>query len=178
TAWYRLQRRLRMLPISAVQTGSSVLTVSLMVGWAFVSPTIWALVVPMAFASIIQVALSHFLLRDRRDRIGIYRPEASQILSFGGWIFFSSSLAFLAGTTDKLFMARLGMVELGIYNIAFMLATLPTQLLLRLGMSVIFPAYASVKEDPERFAQVFHKIRLPLVLVGSFATAGLIGAGR
>lgn len=178
TAWYRLQRRLLMLPISAVQTGASILTVGLMVVWAFLSPTIWALVVPMAIASIVQVVLSHVLLRDRPDRVGLHRPEAAQILSFGGWVFFSSALAFLAGTTDKIFLARLGMAELGIYNIAFMLATLPTQLLLRLGMSVIFPAYASVKDNPERFAKVFHKIRLPLVLVGSFATAGLIGAGR
>lgn len=178
TGWYRLQRRLRMLPIAAIQTGASLLTVILMIGWAFVSPTIWALVVPVAISALLQMLFSHLFLRDRPDRLGLYRTEASEILSFGGWIFFSSALSFLASTTDKLFLARLGMAELGIYNIAFMLATIPTQLLLRLGMSVIFPAYASVKQDPARFAAVFHKIRLPLVLMGSYATAGLVGAGR
>ena len=179
TAWFRLQRRLRMAELSIVQTGASVLGTAAMIAWAWASPSAWALVVPSVIYAGLLTAASHLMLRDRPDRFGYDREAAGELFGFGGWVFVSTALTFLANSADRfLFAGTVSMAELGIYNIALSLATMPTAVLLRLGMSVVFPALAEVKEQPERFARAFAKVRLPMVLFAGYAAAGLAASGR
>ena len=179
TAWARLQRRVRLAELSVIQTVIAVVSTLGVIVWAWVAPSAWALVVPSLLGTIVSVAVSHFLLRDRRDRLG-WDPESARMLfGFGSWVFVSTALTFCANSADRfLFAGLVDMGELGVYNIALSLATMSTLVLLRLGMSVVFPALATVKDDPERFARVFKKVRLPMVLFAGYAAAGLIGSGR
>ncbi|MEL7237502.1 MAG: hypothetical protein AAGK78_01465, partial [Planctomycetota bacterium] len=94
------------------------------------------------------------------------------------------------GSSDKLVFLKLYRPEdLAVYQIAFMLATLPTMALLKVGVRVVFPAYANVAQDinlesggvnpdvAQRFQKVFSRVRTMLLLAGGFAVTGLIAAG-
>ena len=178
TAWARLQRRMRLAEVSVIQTLVNVISVGGVIAWAYVSPTAWALVIPSVLAGLFLTVISHFLIRDRRDAFGWDPAAARALFGFGSWVFVSTALTFFANSADRfLFAGMASMTDLGIYNIALSLATMPTLVLLRLGMSVVFPALAAVKDEPERFARAFGRVRLPMMLFGGYAAAGLIGSG-
>ena len=179
TAWARLQRRVRLGELSVIQTCTALFGTLGVITWAYFAPSAWALVVPSAAAALLTTVISHRLIRDRRDRFGWDAEAARTLFGFGSWVFVSTALTFCANSADRfLFAGVVSMADLGTYNIALSLATMSTLVLLRLGMSVVFPALAAVKEDPERFARVFAKVRLPMVLFAGYAAAGLIGSGR
>ena len=179
TAWARLERRVRLGELSIIQTATAVLGTLGVIVWAYFAPSAWALVVPSVVAATVTVVVSHALLRDRRDRFGWDPESARELFGFGSWVFVSTALTFLANSADRFFFAgTVTMAELGTYNIALSLATMSTVVLLRLGMNVVFPALAAVKDDADRFARVFAKVRLPMTLFAGYAAAGLIGGGR
>ena len=190
TAFYRLHRRLRFKELTILEVGRMVLTCGGMLTWAYFSPSVYALIVPPVLAIAIEALVSHFLLPDRRDKFGWSSEAATEALNFGGWIFLSTALLFLAGSSDKLVFFKLYTPEdVAVYQIAFMLATLPTMALLKVGVRVVFPAYANVAQDinlddgrvnPDvaaRFQKVFTRVRTMLLLGGGFAVTGLIASG-
>ena len=179
TAWARLQRRMRLAEVSIIQTLVNVIGVGGVIIWAAFSPSAWALVVPAVLSGLFLTVVSHFLIRDRRDAFGWDPTAARELFGFGSWVFVSTALTFFANSADRfLFAGMASMTDLGIYNIALSLATMPTLVLLRLGMSVVFPALAAVKDDPARFARAFRRVRLPMMLFAGYAAAGLVGSGR
>ena len=151
TAFFRMNRRMRLRELTLLEMVRTTLQSILMILIAWRWPTIWALLIPMLAGIMFEAAVSHVLLRDRRDRFGWDWADARILFTFGKWIFISTLLTFVANSSDKLIFAKVfSLEELGIYYIALVLATIPTQALLKVGQKVVFPAYAQVAQSLQR----------------------------
>lgn len=148
TAFFRMNRQLRMRELTLLEMTRTTLQSVMMVAIAWYWPTVWALVIPMLSGILFEAIVTHFLLlSQRRDGFGWDRDCARLLFGFGKWVFFSTLLTFVANSSDKLIFAKVfTFEELGIYYIALVLATLPTQALLKVGQKVVFPAYSQVAQ--------------------------------
>jgi O-antigen/teichoic acid export membrane protein len=130
------------LAVGAISSANAILL-------AYLSPTIWALVVGGVAGSAIPMVASYFLLPDIKQRFYISKQYAWDIVGFGKWIFVSSIVYFLSNNYDRLYFAKVVPLELlGIYGIARSISELLGLVALRLGNFVIFPFIASHENMP------------------------------
>ena len=171
------KRRLALRRLTLLELGTQALAIVTMVVWALIHPTIWALVVGSLVAPAAKAALSHFVLPGERCRFRWETEAARSLFRFGRWIFLSTALTFLVLQGDRLVFGKLLPLSLlGVYNIAVMMAMVPTNLNAQLGASVVFPAYSNVARSGGQLAAVFQKSRSPMVMVGGLLSASLIAA--
>ena len=118
-------------------------TAVLIIFFAYMSPTIWSILISGLFAAVFRVGLSYLLPR-ARNWFEWNRVHVREIFSFGKWMFLSSLLSFLCMNFDKLYLAKtIPLATVGIYAIARTIADLPAFLAGRLGYSLIFPMVSS-----------------------------------
>jgi O-antigen/teichoic acid export membrane protein len=121
--------------------------------------------------------LSHAALPGISHGFHLDREALASLFGFGRWIFVSTLLTFFAGQSDRLIFGKMIPMDLfGVYGIASLLATLPTQAIEKLGGSVAFPAYARLAARGE-LGTLFARVRLPLLLGGAALVSGLIACG-
>lgn len=143
---YLLQRRLHFAQSSLFDLGVDAIGAILVVGLAWLSPTIWSLILANILTMAIRTGAS-YLLPDARNWFAWNREHAREIIHFGKWIYLSSLLAYLCASFDRLFLGQsIPLALLGIYGIARNVADLPAILFARLGHSVVFPVVAANKE--------------------------------
>ena len=139
-----LQKRLQIGRLNAFDMIMSVVSSAAFVLFAYLSPTIWALVFGGLFGSAVTMIGSYFLLPDIRQRFYLSKRFSWEILHFGKWIFVSSIVYFLSTNFDRLYLAKVIPLQvLGVYGIARSLSELLGQVVLRLGNYVLFPLIAS-----------------------------------
>ena len=153
TARALLQRRLAFRTTGAIEVASyafgyAVPTLTLAVsGYG-----VWSLVT----GAIGQVAVSSgvAMLLTRHSLRPTFRVEPHRrLLGFGFKVSGISVLEFLGSALDTLVIGRFGTVaQVGIYNRAFMLASLPTYQVQHGIAKVLFPVLSSGRSDPAAFA--------------------------
>jgi O-antigen/teichoic acid export membrane protein len=149
---------------------AQLLSGSVMVIWAWLSPTVWALIAGPTVWSAVRMAWSHFLIPGRRDRFA-WEPAAVQALwRFGRWVWIASLLTFLAAQSDRLILGKILTLQmLGVYGLAASMSELPRSLALSVGSNVIFPASAqlAILPRPELRARILrHRWGLLLAMAG------------
>ncbi len=141
TAEFTLNKELSFRKLVLFQTSFQAFSIISVIIWAYLSPTIWALVGGNLIAAFSHMIWSHFLDPRFKNRFAFDREAAESIFRFGQWIFVSTAMTFLANQSDRLMLAKLFSFEmLGIYTIAYTLSDIPRQVLMYLNGSVIFPA--------------------------------------
>lgn len=186
TAVHQVQRHLRLERLTILDVTAQAVGLAVTVLLAFWhraafgpnDPTaVWAIIGGTLVSSLTRLALSHTYLEGVRNRLCLDRESARRLFTFGRWIFVSTLLTFLAGQSDRLIFGKMIPMEiLGVYSIALMLATLPTQAVLKLGTSVVFPAYSRLASRDD-FKVLFWRVRLPLLVGGAALVTGLVAAG-
>ncbi|MDD5330463.1 MAG: lipopolysaccharide biosynthesis protein [Sulfuricella sp.] len=122
----------------------------------------WALVGGVVTGKLFSVWISY--------RLHPYRPRFTlaarqDLFHFSKWLFFSNLVLFLQNKSADFILGRtVGAYGLGIYNVAFEIAALPSTELISPLNRVAFPAYSRLAEDlPElrrKFLEVFGVIAL------------------
>lgn len=154
------------------------IAVAVMVTWAFFSPTVWALVAGRLAGSTAELVLGHALVPGPRDRLGWHKAFLGALFGFGSWVFFNTMLGYLSDYVDRFALGRvLSAQQLGVYQIAVMVAGLPFLLMLELGASVVFPTFGRARDAGRDLVQIYHRIRIPIAVVGAVLVAGLFGGG-
>ncbi|MBX3272368.1 MAG: oligosaccharide flippase family protein [Sandaracinaceae bacterium] len=177
TKLFTLNRALSLGRIEVIQIGSQAAGMITMVVWALISPTVVALVSGTLVSGAVKLVMTHLYLPGANNRLRWDREAAKELITFGRWIFVSTLLTFLAGQSDRLVFGKLvPMDRLGVYSIGMALATLPSDVVARLAMQVVFPLYSRVHEG-EGFGELFQKSRLPILVGAGWACAGLIAGG-
>lgn len=176
TGIFAANRNLAIGRITMLELFSQAVAVTVMITWAYLYPTVWALVAGAVVAATMKMLLSH-LLWDGRDRIGWDPAAARSLIQFGKWIFAASAVNFLAQQGNRLLLGwYLVMSELGIYAVAYHLADSARGVVSRLTHAVMFPAFSrTFRDNPARVRHVYYKARLvsdSLLLPG----VGLIAA--
>ncbi|CAN5185381.1 lipopolysaccharide biosynthesis protein [soil metagenome] len=167
TSRFVLQKRLELRRLSIFEVVVAVVVLVAHVGFALLTPTIWALVYGGLTSAAAVMIGSYFLIPGMRHRFRINWTYSRQMMAFGKWIFVSSIIYFLAMNFDRLYMAHsVALVTVGIYSIARSLADVLNLLIARIGALVIFPMIAAAEHSrSELRARLLHT--RPRVLLGA-----------
>ncbi|SDE37776.1 Membrane protein involved in the export of O-antigen and teichoic acid [Salipiger thiooxidans] len=146
---------------------------------AWVTGSVWALVLSGLIAAVTEVAINSLFLPGERNRFRWEPAAASELVTFGKWIFLSTVCGFFFSQGDKILMGKyLSLDLLGIYNIGYFLAAFPMLLGSMVTRRILIPIY---RETPPRESRAnFLRLRkmrflvtlVLMVLVGGFAIVG------
>ena len=158
TALFTLKRKISLGKLTVFELGIQLISLSVMLIWAWFDRTIWALIVGNLVSELLRMVMSHRLVSGTHNRFAWEQKAIADIFSFGKWIFASTSMTFLAAQADRLILGKLLSFQLlGIYNIAFIFADLPKMVMTRIGNQVIFPVISRQADLPR--ASLRKKIR-------------------
>ena len=121
--------------------------------WAFVSPTVWALVAGMAVGRFSGVALS-YLLHPFRPRFCLQHWR--ELWGFSGWAVAYNFVNRMAYRVDHFLIARFSnLTSVGFYSNAQMLAMLPTQEIVWPVTRALYPGFSSMLQDKARLRAAY-----------------------
>lgn len=138
---------------------------------------VWALVGGAIFEVIIS-----FMIVKPRPKPTFNKNIFKDIISHSKWITSSGIFSYLFANGDNIVVGRvLGTSSLGIYDMAYTIALLPTTELAEVMAKVTFPVYVQFAEDKKRLRRAYMKTTvtiaaatLPLVLLFIFFPKELI----
>lgn len=162
-----LQKRMNFARLNIFTLVVAAISSVIFILFAYLDPTVWALVLGGVAGSAMSMIASYFMLPDIKQRFHIYKQYAWEIVSFGKWIFIGSIVYFLSNNYDRLYFAKVVPLELlGIYGIARSISDLLGSVALRLGNFVVFPFIAShEKMSRESLRQQLISIRWKSLLL-------------
>lgn len=178
TKFFTANRHLQMARIVVLDLASQVAGLIVMIVWAYVDRSMWALVAGGLVTSTGKMILGHVLLPGDKNRFCWERAAARELFAFGRWIFVSTLLTFLVMQSDRLIFGKMIPLSLlGVYSIALMFATLPSIVAGYVGNQVVFPLYSRIHHSGEDLLPVFRRTRWPAMLLGGTVLCVLITAG-
>ncbi|MBR9650564.1 oligosaccharide flippase family protein [Thalassovita aquimarina] len=141
-------RHLRAGRVTLIDIGVQVVGLIVAVTAAWITGSVWALVISGIASAVAQVVfLAHFL-PGNPNRLRWEKRAADELIHFGKWIFLSTICGFFIGQSDKLVIGKyLSLDEFGVYNIGFFLASFPLLLGGMVTRKVLIPIY---RENPPR----------------------------
>ena len=179
TAVFTLNRRLDLRKLTFLQLSYQGVAVVIMVAWAVQWKTVWALIGGRLIADVFYAVVSHKVIPGYRNKFHWDKRHARELIHFGKWIFISTVLTFLAQQSDKLIFGKMVTLEtLGVYWVAFNLASLPIAGIYRIGDQVAFPAYSEKAREGAGMEETFWRIRNPLLVMGGAVLGVYLVAGR
>lgn len=135
-------RHLRIGRLTLVEILAAFLGVVITIALSALMRSAWALVIGLVLGAIIKIVLAARLLPGQPNRLHWDRDAASELISFGKWIFPSTVVGFAISQGDKAILGKyLTLRELGIYNIAFFFASFPNLLGQAVIGRVMIPIY-------------------------------------
>lgn len=170
-------RHLDVGQLTRVELISQVLGLVATVLLAVAMRSVWALVLGGVLGSVIQVLLIKALLPGIDNRFRLEAAALAELRRFGPWIFLSTICGFLVFQGDRLILGRyLSLHDLGIYNIAAMLGTLPMTLGLAVAGRLFLPLYreappAASPDNAARVARLRARVRFALMVIAAVLVA-------
>lgn len=151
------RRHLRLGKLTAVDLGTQVISVGVMIGWAWYYPTVWALVGGTLIAGVVRVVMGMLVLDGAWNWFGWDVEAVAELLSFGKWIFLSSAAFFVGTQMDRLLLGKwVGPGMLGVYSLAVMMSALFVDLNRRLARNVVYSAVSRIfRQQPHRLGEVY-----------------------
>lgn len=181
TSLLTFSRHMGVKRLFAVDFSTQLVSLAVTVSWAYVRPSVWALVAGTLVSNLYRLALSHHprTMPSIRNRFTLHGDSLQHILKFGKWIFLGSAFYFFASQADRLVLGRLvTMATLGIYSIAFQISEVPRSVIGAFSTRVGFPFVSRLIHLPmPEFRLRFLKYRLYALLAGSFLLSLMVVFG-
>lgn len=180
TARYSLNRKIHLGRVTLLELGQQASSITFMVVWAALNPSIWALVCGGVFGACVRTLFSHWLLPGIRNRWHWDRDAARSLISFGKWIFLSTALGFLANRGDRLILgAAMSQAELGVFSVAAILAHSPVRIAGQISMKVLLPLYSRLSDaGPGNLSREIGKTRLRMTVLASLGLSVIALGGE
>ena len=141
---------------------------------AFGLRSYWALVAGSVTSQVLSALIS-YRLHPFRPRLTLFARV--DLMHFSKWIFLSSLIGFIAGkSTDFILGRTVGSHGLGIYNISWEIASMPSSELIAPLNRAIFPVYARLSGDLAALRSRFISVFGIICLVGIPMSFGLFAA--
>lgn len=174
TALATLNKHLRLGRLTMLELSSQIVSLTVMISWALVHPTAWAMVAGGLASAAYKMVASHRIVPGHRVRMTWNRECAGELIRFGKWIFLSTLFTFLALNLDKLILGNvLTLDQLGLYSIALVFGRVALHVTGRLGGTVLFPVYSKYQHDTARMMSVALRAREVVLWVGLAVCLGL-----
>lgn len=125
--------------------------------------SVWALVLGTLVQPIMANVLMRHYLPGPRNRLEFERDSARDILKLGKYLFFSTIATYVIKQGDRAVLGLFIPVDLlGVYGIAFALATMSITLAEKLSSSIVFPLYRErhPQDAPENWAKMVRARRM------------------
>ncbi len=172
------ERHLRLGRIALIEISSQVGATFIMLGWALLWPSVWALVAGGLSGAVVRTGLGHLILTGHNPRPGWDKEAARDLLRFGRWVFLSTLLTFFVNHADRLiFAAKIPIALLGVYSIALVVSTMPTMAMRSITSKVMFPLFSRANATPGELAEVFRGSRRLHMVLSGWMLSGFIGGG-
>ena len=158
---------------------SQVLSLLGMLVWAYLSPSVWALVFGAIVNSISIVILSHVFFPGEKNRFRFEMEGVREIIGFGKWVLLSSLVTALLNQGDRLIFGTLISAEmLGIYSIAVFLAAAVSDAFMTLNQRVFFPYFSELsRSNAQSIKGAYYKVRMYMDAVYCFSAGFLFSFG-
>ncbi|WP_435140398.1 oligosaccharide flippase family protein [Pseudopelagicola sp. nBUS_19] len=154
------------------------LVAGILVAW--MTGSVWALVVGTIFSTTIQLILSSFILPGELNSLRLEKSASWEMIHFGKWIFPSTVAGFLISQGDKIILGKfLSLAALGVYNIGYFLASFPLLLGSMVVHRVMIPVYREKPpSETQGNATALSRMRIGIsaglfALLFGFATLGV-----
>jgi O-antigen/teichoic acid export membrane protein len=150
---------------------TAIVTVTVMLTWAYYSPTAWALVAGALAAELTQLTLSWVILPGPHPRFGWDSRAFKALVNFGKWIVLSTLIGFLSMHFLKFFLPKFVPAGLfGLFGLATICANVPNRFVNHLSNWVLIPLFAEYNRNPDidlnkRSRPAFHKVMPAFVLI-------------
>jgi O-antigen/teichoic acid export membrane protein len=163
-----LTRHMGVGRLSALELFSQLVQFVVTIVWAWIQPTIWALVAGRIISEAARTIVSYWMLPEIRPRFTWDKECVRILVNFGRWILVGTSLTFLALQSDRLILAKLVSFQLlGVYGVAFALSDIPRQIILQFCSRIGFPFLSKFSGQPRtEFRSILLKYRLPVLSAG------------
>jgi len=165
TSLHLLNQRLEIRRLIFLDLTAQTIGLVVMIVWAYLDRSVWALVSGGIVSALLRAALSHMLLPGHLNRFR-WDPSASkELFRFGRWIFVSTATMYLAAQADRMILGKLfSFGLLGVYTIAITLAEFPKQVIITLSGKIIFPLATHYAVRPRiEFKKMVLEKRRPLL---------------
>ena len=179
TSIHTLHRRMELGKLSLYELALQISFFATLIVLVYFYPTIWSLAIGGAIAGIYKAVSSFWLIPGYTNKFTWEKEAVKEILSFGKWMFAASGLMFAAEQADRLVLAKLLSFQvLGIYTVAYTLASIPKEVIRQLSNKVIFPTISKNRDLPRTSlrAKILKQRRLILLGCGAIL-AGLVTVG-
>lgn len=174
-----LLRRLQPRLITLVGVAAQATGILSMIGFAQLSPTVWALLCGMLVNNAVLLLASHLVYPGPAMRPEWDRGVADRLWHYGKWLIGSSAFTFVARSADKLILASLlPAAAFGIYTIALIWVEAGRLLIARLIDRVGFAAMSEVlRTRPDEVRRLFGRFQavIDLFCLAAFLAALLGG---
>jgi O-antigen/teichoic acid export membrane protein len=172
TCRFILQKRISLERLGRFEISMALVSLVAHLTLAWITPTIWALIIGGLISAAIATIGTHFLLPGVKNRFSWNRVYVWEIVHFGKWVFLSSILYFAALNVDRLYLAKLlPLAALGVYGIARSFSDMLTQFVTKFGNLIIFPLVAASSHEGEQLRKRLARSRLKLVMASSAGVA-------
>lgn len=174
------KRNLQMNKVVQVELLSQVGSLIIMIVWAILHRSVWALVAGSVSVVVFKVILSHLYLSGIRTKLHWDREIFWDVFHFGKWIFLTSIMGFLALNGDRLLLGgMISAAEMGQFGIALFMANAVSLMAKKIISSVAFSALSEViRKRPADLKKVYYQLRLPVDVILLFATGFLVSSGH
>jgi O-antigen/teichoic acid export membrane protein len=179
TAVHLNVRRLNFRPIFFLDLVARLSPLPIMIAWAFLAPSVWALIAGALTGGVIRVAISHTFMPGPRMYPQWDRDHVREILGFGKWINVASVATFLSGQSDRLLLGiLLPGSTFGLYTIAKTLTETSNSLFDRLHTAITLPVLSEVvRKNPCELKRKYYQFRLPFDLSVPLVGGLLVATG-
>ncbi len=172
-------RQMAVKKLFFMELATQLVCIAIMISWAWVSPSIWALVAGTFFSQLVHTIWTHFLIPGQHNRLCWDKAAIRELIYFGKWVFISTALCFLAGQADRMILGKIFSLELlGIYAIALTLSDVPRQMVGALSGKIVFPTLSRLVNMPRpQFRDQLLHTRKRFLMLLAFGLAILASFG-
>jgi len=172
-------RHLMMGRLTLLDLTSQLIGMVVMVALAWWLQSVLALVIGGVVGPLAKLALTWAFLPGAANRFRWEYAAVKELVTFGKWIFLSTAFWFFASQGDRAVLGKyLSLESLGIYNIAFFLASFAMQLGTAVTGRVMIPVYRDARHEVRKIAKLragISGVILTLLLVMAFAGPAVVG---
>ncbi|HOO71576.1 MAG TPA: oligosaccharide flippase family protein [Spirochaetota bacterium] len=171
-------RNLDMKRLAIIELISQIASMAIMIIWAVIDRSIWALVVGGIAGTTTKTILSHTMLPGEKNRFHWNNEDSRSLYHFGRWIFISTMITFFAQQSDRLIFGKMiPFTLLGIYHIGSTLGNIPLQILKQLMGRVFFPLFSRINEANKDLSSAFTQTRWIILVFAGWVYSGFIAGG-
>jgi O-antigen/teichoic acid export membrane protein len=174
TTLFLLARHLHVGKRALLDLLAYVFSIPVMIAWAWLSPTPWALVGGALAETVFLLAASFWIEPRSEHRFKIDRDEAHGMIRFGRWVFLSTAFTFLAMRLGPPVLARAfpDKESLGLFNVAMAWSGPVVEMLRDLASKVLFPLFARWSDNDR--SELRRKIFKTRLVFGVLTTGPLL----